>query len=255
MGKKMAQKDKIMLLILLVVVVVAISLILPTYGIFGCKDTMSELSNKTLDLDTAIEDNLKLLTDAGVSAGFATNSIGAARDLDKKIMSAKRDAANLVNSIMAYTDNFNVTEWITGPEFRGGIKSDDAEKLIDFSELTDIESSAYEKKAYYPVNGTSSYELQHADREISFKIRTNDDCDVVLDYAMDGSTVGEIGALLVYLQQLTSKGSIRVSSLSYEFGNSEEAGGHIAFEALMTATNSLSDYAREIQEADANAAQ
>ena len=242
---KMTQRDKVLLIFLGLILVVALVVVLPGFGIMSCNDKIKSYQGKMGEVEDDLTAARAELREMGVETAFADNFRLAKDRLEKKIFEQKQEAARLAHSIMAFAESFDVDEqWIYGLEYKGGIKTDEDGLLITYDKYSDVDRSPNTDEEY-EVKETV-YTLKSADRSINFKISESANC--VLDYQMilDGYSVDDIAAFVLYIQQITSKGSILINEASYD---SVEESAMITFTALMTATDGISRYAQEIAEA------
>ena len=242
---KMSQRDKVLLILLGLILVVALVVVLPGFGIMSCDAKIKEYQGKMTEVEEELSTARAELREMGVETALADNFRLAKDRLEKKIFEQKQEAARLAHSIMAFAESFDVDEqWIYGLEYKGGMKTDEEGLLVTYDKFSDVDRSPNTDEEY-EVKETV-YTLKSADRSILFEIAENANC--VLDYQMilEGYSVNDIAAFILYIQQITSKGSLLINEASYD---ATDKSGTIKFTALMTATDGISRYAQEIAEA------
>lgn len=244
---KVTQRDKILLLVLLVLVVAAIVVVLPEYGILACNEKINNIESESNDLDVELDDTLKELVDLGVNAVHAQNAYVAKNRLEEKIWTMKEEASRLAGSIMAYSRPYEVdSNWVEGLEYRYGVKADAEEKIVEYSPIKDVEGSDDGNDKEINVDG-EIVALPTAKREIRFVVTENADCLYQTNNVLDGYEVSEMGAALVFLQHIASKGSMLIDDFYYYTSNAKNA--TVNFTLLMPPKESgISRYADEIAE-------
>lgn len=241
---KMTQRDKMLLILLGAILVVAIVVVLPGFGVMSCNEKVAEYNDKATEVDSELDDLRVELRGMGVEVAYAENYSAARRSLEGKIFSLKQEASRLAGNIMAYAKTYAVDEiWIDGLEYRYGVSSDDSELLVSYEKTGDV-TGEKNKDTEYTVNETI-YTLKSAQRTIAFHVADGADCFYGVDLVMEGFNAEEMGAMLLYLQHLTSKGSLVIEEVNYL---TTEGSGSVAFTVLMTATDGISRYAQEIAE-------
>lgn len=242
---KMTQKDKVLLILLGLIVVVALVVVMPGFGVMACNDKIKESATASSEVDEELTAALTELREMGVEAALADNFRLAKDRLEKKIMDQKEEASRLAHSIMAFAESFDVDEqWIYGLEYKKGIASDEESLLITYDKFSDVERSPNTDEEY-EIKETI-YTLKSADRSIQYTISEYAECYLNYQMILEGYDVNEIAAFLIYIQQITSKGSILINEATYDAVGKT---GQVSFTALMTATDGISRYAQEIAEA------
>ncbi len=242
---KMTQKDKVLLILLGVILVVALVVVIPGFGIMACNDKIKEYNEQTTTLEDELTVAVAELREMGVEPAYAENFRLAKDRLEKKIMDQKQEASRLAHSIMAFAESFDVDEqWIYGLEYKNGVVSDEDSVLVSYDKFADVDRSANADHEY-TVKDTN-YTLKSAERSIDFTVSEAADCYLNCQMILEGFNVNDLGALILYLQHITSKGSLLINEATYD---AEAKSGSIDFTAMMTATDGISRYAQEIAEA------
>lgn len=241
----MTQRDKMLLVLLAVILVVALVVILPGVGVMSCRTKIQEYQEQTAELDEELATALAELREMGVDSAYAENFRLAKDRLEKKIMEQKQEAARLAHSIMAYAESYDVDEqWIYGLEYKTGVMSDENNLLVEYDKFADVERTPNDQSEY--TVGETIYTLRSANRIIKYTISEHANCYLDCSLVLEGYKVNDIAALLLYIQQITSKGSLLINEVTY---NSVEGTGTVSLTAMMTATDGISRYAQEIAEA------
>ena len=242
---KMTQRDKVLLILLGLILVVALVVVLPGMGIMSCNEKTKEYQSKTAEMDEVLAEALTELRDMGVDVALAENFRLANDRLEKKIFDQKQEAARLAHSIMAYAESFDVDEqWIYGLEYKYATISDDENLLISYDKFLDVTRNPNSDQDY-TIKDTI-YTLKSSDREIKYTVYESAETYLNCQLILEGYNVNDIAAFILFLQQITSKGSILINEATY---SAIDRSGKISFTALMTATDGISRYAREIAEA------
>ena len=116
---------------------------------------------------------------------------------------------------MAYAKPYAVDEnWVDGLEYRYGIKSDENEKIVEYSPIADVESSDNGNNKHLVLKD-KEYDLPTATREIRFTVTDTAECTYSTEYSLDEYDLEQLGATLLFLQNITSKGSMLIDELYY----------------------------------------
>ena len=244
---KITQRDKALLLLLLALLVVAIVIVLPGVGVLACNEKVKTFDGKEKELDLQISDRLDDLYELGVDSDVAENSHAAMEQLEEKILELEMEAARLAGSIMAYAKPYAVDEnWVDGLEYRYGVKSDETEKIVDYSPIADVESTDNGNNKAFRL-GSKEYELPTATREIRYTITDTAECNFVTEYTLEEYDVSSFGATILFLQNITSKGSMLIDDFSYY--TTENNTHSVNFTLLMPPEGSgISEYATIVAE-------
>ena len=246
---KVTQRDKMLLILLGVILVVALVIVLPGVGVMSCNDKIKEYEEMSGELDGELDVALAELVDMGVDAEYAERRTVARTRLETKITELKKEASRLAGNIMAYAQTYAVDEeWIDGLEYRYGVKSDDSELIVNYNKNSDV-TGEVNRDTNYTVNETI-YTLKSALRTIKFTVSDTAECVYGADLLLEGYSISDMGAMLLFLQHLTSKGSLVIEKVTYD---AADRSGSVNFTVLMTATDGISKYAQEIAEAEAAA--
>ena len=241
---KMTERDKILLIFLAIILVVAIVVVLPGFGVMSCNDKVAEYKDKSADLDEELDDALAELRSMGVDPLYAERRNIARERLENKIFDLKQEASRLAGNIMAYAQTYAVDEqWIDGLEYRYGVASDDSERIVSYDKTQDVTGEA-NKDTEYTINDTI-YTLKSARRTIQFSVTSDAQCVYGAELTLEGYRIEDMGAMLLYIQHLTSKGSLLIDNVKYDTKTNT---GSVSFIVLMTSTDGISRYAQEIAE-------
>lgn len=244
---KITQRDKMLLLLMLGLLVVAIVIVLPGVGILACNEKVDTLETEEKDLNSKITERLDELYQLGVDSNVAENSQAAMDSLEEKILELEMEAARLAGNIMAYAKPYAVdTSWVEGLEYRYGVKSDEGEKIVDYNPIVDVDSNDNGNNKYFRL-GEEEYELPTASREIRYTTTESAECYYRTEYMLDEFSVDNLGATLLFLQNIASKGSILVDDVLYD--TSEDRSHTVTFTLLMPPEGSgISEYATIVAE-------
>ena len=244
---KITQRDKILLLLLLALLVVAVVIILPGVGILACNDKVDSFKTQEKALDNQISERLSELYELGVDSYVAENSASAMYALEEKILDLEKEATRLAGSVMAYAKPYAVDKsWVDGLEYRYGVRSDESEKIVDYSPIVDVESSDNGNNKYFRL-GENEYDLPTASREIHYTTTDEADCVYTTEYMLDEYNVETLAATILFLQNIASKGSMLVTDLRYY--TNEEQSHVVNFTLLMPPEGSnISEYATIVAE-------
>ena len=243
---KVTEKDKLLLIVLGVIIVVALVVVLPGFGVMSCNSKINEYKEKSAEVDGELDVALAELVDMGVDAAYAERRTVARTRLENKILELKKEASRLAGNIMAYAQTYAVDEaWIDGLEYRYGVASDESELIVKYDKNNDV-TGEVNKDTEYTVDKTI-YTLKSASRSISFTVSETADCVYGAELTLEGYNADEMGAMLLFLQHLTSKGSLLISDAEYDV---KEHSGSVNFIVLMTATDGISRYAQEVAETE-----
>lgn len=240
---KITQRDKILLVVLAIVFVVALAIVMPSVGVLDCRTELQNIATETEELNEKLAAELAELRTMGVNSSDAENVGQAKRHLDDKIKEKMEEASRLANSVMAYAETYNVdTQWINSLQYIGGVQTNDLEdRLLDFVDVTD--TGKEENTAKTIIIDNAEYEITVARRSIEFSDMETPKASLDLDFTLTGMDQDHFGALILYLQQVSAKGSLHVTNVSY---TTSEKKGTITMSALMTANSDLLTYADEL---------
>ena len=212
---KITQRDKMLLLLLVALLVIALVIVLPGVGVMACNEKMNNIKSEEVELDTELSERLNELYELGVDSVVAENAQASMNRLDDKILTLEMEAARLAGSIMAYAKPYAVDEnWVDGLEYRYGIKSDENEKIVEYSPIADVESSDNGNNKHLVLKD-KEYDLPTATREIRFTVTDTAECTYSTEYSLDEYDLEQLGATLLFLQNITSKGSMLIDELYY----------------------------------------
>ena len=245
---KITERDKVLLVLLAVILVVALAIVLPGVGVLSCRNEIAEYENDSKELEAELDELRDQLDEMGVKKEHYERHATAKDTLDSTILSMKTEATHLMGAIMAYVDPYAQDEnWIDGLEYRYGVTSSDTEKIIEYGIISDVEVVENNSDIYFELDETN-YTLPSAKREIKFNIAPTANCTYQTSLVMEGYDVADIGALLLFLQHMTAKGSILITDFKYY---TKTEGQHtVDFTLIMTPKDSgINEYANEIRAA------
>ena len=241
---KITQRDKMLLILLAIIFVVAIAYILPGYGISAAMEKKSTYLDKLSEQKSENSEQLRELIKMGVEPNLAEKPVLANERLNKRILQLKEEASRLAGNILEYTKTYGVDEkWIDGLEYRYGMESDDSEILINYDKSQDVSGEINGEVTYEDTAKGVSYTIKSAKRSINFTVAATADCNLAVEMTAEGCNLPNMGALVLFLEHLTAKGSLLIDSVTY---STKDNGGSINFTVLMTETDGISTYAREL---------
>ena len=244
---KMTERDKVLLVLLVVVLIVALVVVLPGVGVMSCRESISKYENDAKELDGELSDLLDELRGMGVEVAYAERASSAGSHLEDKIFEMKVEASHLASVVKAYTKEFGVDEdWIDGLEYRYAVRSDDGEKLVIYDPQEDVDSTSNGTEINFALED-KEYTLPAAKREIRFLVADDANCNYLTELTMDDYNIKEIGAVLLFMQHISAKGSILITDLTYTIASDERA--QISFTVVMPPeTSGIATYAQEVLE-------
>ena len=244
---KITQRDKVLLLLLLALLVVGLVIVLPGVGVLACNEKTNTLKSQESELDMTISEKLSELYDLGVDSDVAENTRAATNRLEDKILELEKEAARLAGSIMGYAKPYAVDKsWVEGIEYRYGVKSDEEEKIVEYSPIADVESSDNGNNKNFRL-GDDEYELPTASREIRYTTTDTAECYYGTEFVLPEYDLRDLGATILFLQNITSKGSMLIDEVRYVVG--EENPHTVIFTLLMPPEGSnISKYATIVEE-------
>ena len=240
---KITERDKVLLVLLAVILVVALAIVLPGVGVLACRDKLAEISTDSEELQQDLDAKRATLREMGVVQNPESYS-RAVDELKETVFDLKVEASHLAGNVMAYAKPYALDEdWIDGLEYRYGIKSDEGEKLIEYNPFSDVDSAGgNEQNEVFSIEGTT-YTLPSAKREIKYSISSTMDCLYNVEMIMDDYPMEKLGSVLLFLHNISSKGSILITGLKYAGENI------ISFTLLMPPEGSgITRYAQEVVE-------
>ncbi len=241
---KITERDKILLVLLVVILIVALAIVLPGVGVMACREKLSTYKADTEELEKELDDKLNTLRSMGVKTQYAESSSRASAALEEDIFNLKMEAAHLAGNVMAYAKPYAVDDgWIDGLEYRYGIRSEDDEKIVEYSLIEDVVGSKEKLDETFVLNDTT-YTLPKATRDInSYTIARTADCSYEVEMTMENYSASELGAALLFWHNIASKGSMLITEAKF----SDEK--TVSFTLLMPPDGSgISDYAQEVRE-------
>lgn len=252
---KMTERDKVLLVLLGVILIVALAVVMPGVGVLSCRDSIAEYENDSQELEAELDTLRDELSDMGVDPLYYDRHTAAKEKLESKIWELKKEASHLAGAIMAYAKPYAVDEsWVDGLEYRYGVTSDDSEKIVSYSAISDVESIESNSDIYFDLEDTN-YTLPSAKREIRFTTVTDGDevsptpvCTYETELVFDDCDVRDLGDVLLFLHNISAKGSILITDFTY---STSETQPMVAFTLLMPKKDSgIKDYANEIRAAE-----
>ena len=244
---KITQRDKVLLLLLLALLVVAVVIVLPGVGVLACNEKATTMAAQEKDLDKTISEKLEELYVLGVDSDVAENSSAAMNMLEEKILDLQIEAARLAGSVMAYAKPYAVDKsWVDGLEYRYGVKSDENEMIVEYSPISDVESTDNGNNKAFRL-GENEYELPTATREIRYTTTSQAECYYLSEFMIDEYDMEKLGATILFLHNIASKGSILINDVMYD--TKEERAHTVNFTLLMPPEGSnISEYATIVAE-------
>ncbi len=245
---KITQRDKMLLVVLAIVFVVALVVVMPSVGVLDCRTELQNIATETEELNEKLAAELAELREMGINSSDAENIRQAQKHLEEKTKEKMEEAARLANSVMAYAETYNVdTQWINSLQYIGGVQTNNPDdRLLDFVDVTDTGKEENATKVI--VIDNAEYEITVARRSIEFSDMESPKASLDLDFTLSGLDQDHFGALILYLQQVSAKGSLHVTNVIYK---PSEKTGTITMSALMTANSDLLTYADELERLNA----
>ena len=240
---KVTERDKILLVVLGVILIVALAVLLPGVGVMACRDNLATYKTKTADLEADLDSKLSTLKSMGVTR-YQENAKKANEALQEAAFNLKVEASHLAGNIMAYAKPYAIDEnWLDGLEYRYGVTSDEDEKIINYSPITDVSPSGGEQQdEIFAIDGVN-YTLPSAKREITYTIAQTADCTYDVEMTMSEYSAADLAPVLLFLHNISSKGSILITEVKVAGERS------ISFTLLMPEEGSgISRYAQEVLE-------
>ena len=253
---KITERDKALLVLLVVILIVALAIVLPGVGVMGCRDKLAEYKTETDDLEKDLDAKRDTLRNMGVTTSME-NPSGAATALEEKVWDLKAEASHLAGNVMAYAKPYALDEsWVDGLEFRYGVKSDEDEKLVEYSPITNVASVDDDVDESFVI-GDKSYSLPSSKRNITYTIASNADCTYEVEMTMSEYEAADLGPILLFLHNIASKGSMLITNAA--IGGERTVG----FTLLMPPKTQdpdghlvgIAQYAQEIAEKEAKEAE
>ena len=258
---KITERDKVLLVLLGVILIVALAVVLPGVGVMSCREQLQTIGTDSEELQKELDEKLAELNAMGVTR-YQEDRVKAADYLEDTIYDLKVEASHLAGNVMAYAKPYAVDEnWVRGLEYLDGITSDESEKVISYDYVTDVSSTGGKEPVVFGIDGTS-FSLPHHEREIKNLVAANASRDPVyqqtavgtmVEYVYDNGGVeasdASLGAYLLFLHNITSKGSMLIKGAKYGGERS------VSFTLLMPPENSgITRYAQEVQDEEARRA-
>lgn len=247
---KVTERDKVLLVLLVVILIVALAIVLPGVGVMSCREKLATYKTDTEDLEKDLSDKLAILREMGVKASDAESVSKAKNSLEEEIFNMKVEASHLAGNVMAYAKPYAVDEgWIDGLEYRYGVNSDEDEKLVDYSVITDVDAVGGTQLDESFVIGDVTYTLPSARREIKYTISPTADCAYKVEMTMDeeGYSAEHLGAVMLFLRNIASKGSMLITD--FKCFTKQQSERSVSFTLLMPPQGSgISKYAQEVRE-------
>ena len=239
---KITERDKALLILLVVILIVALAIVMPGFGVMSCRDKISDYKTKTEDLEKDLDSKLDTLRNMGVKTQYAESAARASEALKEDIFDMKMEASHLAGNVMAYAKPYALDEgWVDGLEYRYGVKSEDSEKIVEYSPITNVEGGSETDETFSIGNVT--YTLPSAKRDISFTLYPTAECTYEVEMTMEGYSAADLGAVILYLHNISAKGSMLITEAKI---SNEKT---VSFTLLMPPAGSgISKYAQEIRE-------
>ena len=241
---KMTERDKVLLVLLGVILIVALAIMVPGVGVMACRDKLAEFETNDSDIQAELDQANATLKRMGVTQ-YQENASSAADALEEKVFDLKVEASHLAGNVMAYAKPYAVDEeWVDGLEYRYGIKSDDGEKILQYSPIEEVDAVGKQEEESFVIDGVT-YTLPSAKREINYAIPVGAECYYVTEVAGADVSFADLGSLILYLHNISAKGSILVTEIRHT-GND---GNRISFTLVMPPEGSgISRYAQDVKE-------
>lgn len=246
---KLSERDKMLLVLLAIVLLVAVAYLLPGVGMSAAMEKTDQYEEMKLDQEDDNNVLLYELRSMGISVALAERSVAARNDLNNKIDQYKVEASRLAGNIMEYMQTYGVDEaWIDGLEYRYGVTSDESELLVNYNKSNDVTGQINNDLTYEDNKTNRTYTIKSAERTIAFEVANTAETYYQADLMMEGYSIEEMGALLLFVQHMASKGSLLIDSVTYDV---LKKSGTVSITVLMTETNSISIYQQEIEQKNA----
>ena len=239
---KITERDKVLLVLLGVILIVALAIVLPGVGVMACRDSLSAYANDTEEIQTELDTQLEVLHNMGVRRN-TENPSRAKEELEGYTKELKVEASHLVGSIMAYAEPYAVDEsWVDGLEYRYGAKSDEQSKIVSYNLIENVDPVESNVNETIVMDGVT-HTLPSAKRTITYTVAETAACTYEVEMTMEGYSAADLGAILLFLHNIASKGSMLITDA--------RIGGErtVSFTLLMPNENSgITRYAQEIIE-------
>ncbi len=244
---KITERDKVLLVLLGVILIVALAIVLPGVGVMGCREKIATYKTDTEELEKDLTGKLDQIHAMGVETANAESVSKAQAGLEDKIFDMKMEAAHLAGNVMAYAKPYAVDEgWIDGLEYRYGVKSDEGEKIVDYSYIENVEVKENETDENFSIDNVN-YSLPSAKREIKYTISPTANCAYNVEMTLEGYSAENLGAVLLFLHNIASKGSMLITEVKCY--TKDEGEKSVAFTLLMPPEGSgIQQYAQQIKE-------
>lgn len=242
---KITERDKMLLVLLAIILVVALVVVLPGIGVMSCNESVASYAIKETEVDVEIDELKPQLIERGVRLSVAETRADAARLLEEDTWDLKEEAARLAGNIMAYSQTYGSWSWPSTAVYRYGI--DDGSPLLGIEDrsIPEVEDNVYELD-------NIEYVLKSTDITVKVAITDESDCLYPLEYILEGEEEDEeFGAVLLYLLNLTDKGSILITKVTGPAEGSFKGKWTIGFTLLMTPTTGIDTYRQQIINRDA----
>ncbi len=245
---KITDRDKVLLVLLVVILIAALAVVLPGVGVMACREKLSAYATDTEELETDLSEKLAVLHEMGVRTQDAESVSKAKAHLEEEIFNMKVEAAHLAGNVMAYAKPYAVDEsWVDGLEYRYGVNSDDDEKLVDYSAITDVDTIGGDQTDESFVIGDVTYTLPSAQREIKYTISPTANCSYKVELTIPDYSADHLGAVFLFLHNIASKGSMLITD--FKCFTKQQSERSVTFTLLMPPEGSgISVYAQEVRE-------
>lgn len=244
---KITERDKLLLVVLVIVLVVALAIIMPGVGIMDVRAKMQDLETEMTEVNEDISAELAELRKMGISSSEDAKTVKLAiNHLEKKIHDEKVEAARLANVIMPYTPGYNIEKgWLNSVRYIGSIVSTEEEDcIISYNDIEEMNKEANNETATITVDD-AEYSIRYTNRSFDFSDTEETKITYEIELCIDDANEDRFGALMLYLQQATAKGSIHIVRAMY---NASTKSGSIELAIMMTSNGDLLTYAQQLEE-------
>jgi len=245
---KITERDKMLLVVLVIVLVVALAFVMPTFGVMDCRSQIEDVETKIAEVNEKMSAELAELRQMGITSSEDAKNVRQASDhLDKKIHDEKVEAARLADIVMPYVQDYNVeVGWLNSVRYIGNVDARDQDiyDIISYDDETET-GKDFDNSTGTIVIGETEYSIQYTKRVINYQDTEESHITYSLEYAFEDMNEERFGALMLYLQQTASKGSICVTKATYD---AMQRIGVVEVDLIMTANSDLLNYAIELEE-------
>lgn len=240
---KISERDKVLLVLLGVILIVALAVVLPGVGVMSCNEKLDKLKTDSTELQAELDAQHAQLNEMGVTS-YQENATKAAESLEDEIFDLKVEASHLAGNVLAYYKPYAVDiGWLDGLEYRYGVKSDESEKILVYDFIDNVSTGSSQKKEITIVVDGVSYTLPVHERDVKSFAVGEVSCEYVVDISLQEVQIKEVGAFLLYLHNVASKGSMLITDAKLGSENT------VSFTLMMPPEDSkLSQYEQEVLE-------